>query len=267
MAKKVFVFDVKKCSGCYCCQIACKDEHCDTDWMPYAKPQPVWGQFWLRQNLVECGQAPQVRTYYYPILCMHCDDAPCIPVCPVDAISKRDDGLVWIDPKKCNGCTLCIGACPYGVIFFNQGSKQAQKCTGCAHLVDRGWVETRCVNACTIEALQFGNESDFSTVIAESEVLKPELNLKPRVYYKNLPKRFIAGTVYDPAVDEVVEGATCTLTGASSSQATTDLFGDFWLEGLPVGTFSLTISGNGKTKTIPGINTDKDVGLGDIALA
>jgi len=264
---KVFVFDVNMCAGCYVCQIACKDEHCDNDWTPYAKPQPVWGQFWFRLNEIERGQIPQVKVAYYPTLCMHCDNAPCIPVCPEGAISKRSDGLVLIDPKKCSGCQLCIEACPYDAIFFNQGLKIAQKCTGCAHLIDRGWKLPRCADACNNDALSFGEESEFSAFIAQAEVLKPEENAGPRVYYKNLPKRFIAGTVFDPAVDEVVEGATCTLSGTSSGTTTTDGFGDFWFEGLAVGTFSLTISGNGKTKTISDISTDKDVGLGDIALA
>ncbi|MBM3149609.1 MAG: oxidoreductase, partial [Chloroflexi bacterium] len=105
---KVFVIDVKNCTGCYSCQIACKDEHCGNDWTPYAKPQPDWGHFWGKLNYYERGQIPQVRVAHVFVPCQHCDDAPCIKACPETAISKRADGLVWIDPKKCTGCQLCL---------------------------------------------------------------------------------------------------------------------------------------------------------------
>jgi Fe-S-cluster-containing hydrogenase component 2 len=211
----------------------------------------------------------KVKVDYVPILCMHCDDAPCIPACPSGAIVKRDDGLVWIDPAVCNGSNLCSDACPYGVIYFNDLLQTAQKCTGCAHLLDRGWPinEPRCVDACITGMLKFGEESDFSAEIAQAEVMLPEVNAQPRVHYLNLPKRFIGGTVYDPGTEEVIIGATCTLSGDGSGTATTDGFGDFWFEGLDVGNFSVTIEAGGKTKTIDSISTEKDVNLGDIALS
>jgi Fe-S-cluster-containing dehydrogenase component len=268
---KVFTFDTAKCIGCYTCQIACKDEHCGNDWMPYARPQPETGQFWLKLNEHIRGTMPQVKVHYVPVLCMHCDDAPCIAACPSEAISKRDDGLVVIDPLKCTGKQLCIPSCPYGVIYFNQDLSLAQKCTGCAHLLDRGWpiTEPRCTDACPPECLKFGEEADLSAEIAQGERLTPDFGDTPntRVYYMNLPKRFIAGTVYDPSAKEVVIGANCTLSGDGSGATTTDGFGDFWFEGLDVGTFTLTIEGDGKTTTIADISTEKDVSLGDIALS
>lgn len=266
---KVFIFDTAKCIGDYTCQIACKDEHCGNDWMPYARPQPEVGQFWLKLNEYIRGSVPQVKVAYVPTLCMHCDDAPCIAACPNEAIIKRADGLVIIDPVKCTGSQLCIPACPYGAIYFNQELKLSQKCTGCAHLLDRGWpiTEPRCTDGCTAGALKFGEEADFSAEIAQAEILHPEYGLKSRVYYLNLPKKFIAGTVYTPSDKEVAIGATCTLSGDGSGTATTDGFGDFWFEGLAVGTFSLTIEADGKTKTIDAISTEKDVSLGDIPLS
>jgi len=115
--------------------------------------------------------------------------------------------------------------------------------------------------------MKFGEEADFKDVIAKAEILHPEYGLKPRVYYLNLPKRFIAGTVYDPATKEVVIGATCTLSGDGAATATTNDWGDFWFDGLKVGTFSLKIEAAGKAKIIADINTAKDVSLGDVPLA
>ncbi len=267
---KAWVIDVARCNGCYNCQIVCKDEHVDNDWTPIAKPQPDTGHFWMRMTQETRGTVPKVRVSYLPILCMHCDDAPCIPACPVDGgIYKRHDGLVIIDPTKCTGCRHCIDACPYGCIYFNESSNIAQKCTGCAHLLDKGWKEPRCVDACMTGAIRFGEEAELSDLIQKAEVLHPEQATHPRVYYLNLPKKFIGGTVYDPTVNEIVEGATCTLTDLTSGNTftvTTDGFGDFWFEGLEVGTYSLVIQAGGKSTKIDSISTEKDVNLGDIPL-
>jgi Fe-S-cluster-containing dehydrogenase component len=278
---KAFRVNIHRCNGCYNCQIACKDEHSGNDWTPYAKPQPDWGHFWLKITDNERGtvgaglpENPKIRMSskvfvdYVPVMCQHCLNAPCIKACPYAAIYTRDDGLVIIDIKKCTGCRLCISGCPYGVIYFNDGLALAQKCTGCAHLLDRGaaWTYgTRCADQCPTEAILFGEDSELN--LTGTETFRPELGVTTRVHYLNLPKRFIGGTVYDPATKEVVIGATCTLSGASTATATTDGWGDFWFDKLPVGTFTVTISAAGKTATKAGINTEKDVNLGDIPLS
>jgi Fe-S-cluster-containing dehydrogenase component len=266
---KVFTIDVSRCVGCYSCQIGCKDEHVGNDWTPYAKPQPDTGQFWLKMRETERGNTPQVLVSYVAVLCQHCEEAPCIPTCPVEGgIYQRTDGLIVIDPTKCTGCKNCVDACPYGVIYFNQDLNLAQKCTGCAHLLDQGWKVPRCVDNCPTNALQFGEESEFTDVVAKAEILNPEYGLKPRVHYLNLPKKLIAGCVYDPSKKEVIEGAACTLTGEGVTLTqNTDGWGDFWFDDLAVGTYSLKIEAAGKTKTISDISTEKDMGLGDIALS
>jgi tetrathionate reductase subunit B len=269
---KVFVVDTTKCNGCYNCQIVCKDEHCGNDWSPYAKPQPETGQFWGKMNEYVRGQIPQVKMSYVFEPCQHCDNAPCIAACDEGGITKRDDGLVIINPKTCTGCKSCVDACPYGAIYFNANLNLAQKCTGCAHLLDRKdgiWTVPRCVDACPSGALMFGEESDLSAQFAKGEALHPEFGTKPRVSYIGLPNtRFIAGTVYDPGANEVVISANCTLTGEGGTfTQTTNHWGDFWFDGLKQGTFSLKIEAGGKTKTIADISTEKDVGLGDIPLA
>jgi tetrathionate reductase subunit B len=269
---KVFVIDVGICNGCYSCQIACKDEHVGNDWSPYAKPQPDTGHFWLKLQENIRGTVPKVKMHYVPLLCQHCDKAPCIPACPIKAIYKREDGLVIIDANKCNGCKGCVDACPYSAIYFNEDLNVAQKCTGCAHLLDGGeWKIPRCADSCPTEAIKFGEESEFKDLIAKAEILKPELKTKPRVYYLNIPKKFIAGTLYDPKEKEVIIGATCTLSGPKLSKAVitnTDGFGDFWFQGLPDGIYNLTVSAAGfLPKKFDKLNTEKDINLGDVPLA
>ena len=265
---KAFIINLKKCVGCHDCQIGCKDEHCGNDWMPYAKPQPDTGQFWMKLNQYERGAIPHVKVTYLPVLCQHCDNAPCMGACTTEgAIYKRADGLVIINPAKCNGCGECVDACPYDAIFFNAELKIAQKCTGCAHLLDRKWPidVPRCVDNCHCEVLQFGEESELD--LTGTEILHPEYGTKPRVYYKGLPKRFIAGTVYDPVKKEVIIGATCALSSEGGQfTARTDNFGDFWLRDLPESDFTLTITADGKAKTMAVSTNEKDIGLGDIPL-
>ena len=265
---KTFLIDVSICNGCYNCQIACKDEHCSNDWRPYAAPQPETGQFWCKMNEYIRGAVPKVKMHYVPVLCQHCDDASCMGACSVEgAIYKREDGLVEIDPAKCNGCRECIEACEYGSIYYNEELSLAQKCTGCAHLLDRGWKEPRCVDACPTGALRFGEEAELDlTGYAE---LRPELATAPRVHYKNIPKNFVAGTVYDPMRKEIIEGATVVLTSLHGEELTaaTNGWGDFWFEGLDAGHYSLEITAPGcQAKVISDINAQESVSLGDLPL-
>ncbi len=267
---KVFVFDTSRCNGCYCCQIACKDEHCSNDWTPCAKPQPDTGQFWLKLHEHVRGTVPKVKMHYVPTLCNHCDEAACMRACKVEgALYKREDGLVILDPEKCTGCASCVSVCQSHAIFLNEGLNIAQKCTGCAHLLDSGeWTEPRCVDACPTGALKFMDEADAEAYMVAGELLHPA-GEKPRVYYLNAPKRFIAGTVYDPAAREVIIGARCTLSGnGQTREETTDGFGDFWFDGLEAGSYSLEIMADGfASKTFAGLITEQDLNLGDIALA
>jgi Fe-S-cluster-containing dehydrogenase component len=201
---KVFLIDLSKCSGCYNCQVACKDEHCGNDWTPYARPQPDTGQFWMKVHEEEKGTIPKVRVAYMPVLCMHCRDASCIPACPVEgAIYRREDGIVIID-LKCTGCRNCVAACPYRCIYYNDDLHLAQKCTGCAHLLDKGWKEPRCADSCPTQVIKFIDESELANVKGTLEQFHPEYGTRPGVYYLNIPKKFIAGTVYDPALRVVV---------------------------------------------------------------
>jgi Fe-S-cluster-containing dehydrogenase component len=265
---RAFVIDVGRCSGCYNCQLACKDEHCDNDWTPYAKPQPDTGQFWMKIKENVCGTVPKVRMHYIPSLCNHCENPSCLQACRDGAIVKRDDGFVLIGPEKCTGCKDCLAACPYGVIYFNDELRIAQKCTGCAHLLDNGYVLPRCVESCPTGAMKFGDEADLKDDIAGATVLKPETGNRPRVYYRNIPGKFIAGTVYDPVAKEVVIGARCLLTsGGKAAETVTDAYGDFWFKDLAVGKYDIAIAAEGfEHKYFTAIDATKDVNLGDIPL-
>jgi tetrathionate reductase subunit B len=267
---KTFVIDISICNGCYCCQVACKDEHVGNDWPPFSRSQPDTGQFWLKLNEYIRGTVPKVKMHYVPVLCMHCDDAPCMKACPVaGAIYKRDDGMVIIDPAKCNGCKSCVDVCPYGTIFFNEELYLAQKCTGCAHLRDDGWDVPRCVDACPTHALKFGEESELKGLINKAEIMKPEAKAKPRAYYLNIPGEFIAGTAVDTKKKEVIAGAKCTLTDSATGKkltTSTDGFGDFWFENLKPGSFTLTIEADGKTKKVDHIDSSNSINLGSISL-
>ena len=268
---KVLIIDIDKCNGCYNCQIACKDEHVANDWTPIAKPQPDTGQFWMKVTDIVQGTVPKVRVRYMHDLCQHCDEAPCIPACKSKAIYKRPDGIVIIDPEKCTGNRNCLDACPYKVIYFNTDLNISQKCTMCAHLLDKGWKEPRCVDACPTGALTFGEEAELKDLIAKAETLPSETTAKPRVFYLGLPnKYFIAGAVYDPEADEVVEEATVTLTNLATKESATlqtDVFGDFWFERQPAGRYSLTIDKSGYApKTLEPFEAPKDLNLGDIEL-
>jgi tetrathionate reductase subunit B len=269
---KAMVINLNICNGCYNCQVACKDEHVGNDWTPIAKPQPDTGQFWMKVTDIVQGSVPKVRVRYMHDICQHCDDAPCMKACKAGAIYKREDGIVIIDPEKCTGAKQCIDACPYDVIYFNNDLNISQKCTFCAHLIDKGWKETRCSDACPTGAITFGEEADLKDLIAKAEVLHPEYKTGCRVYYIALTnKYFIAGAVYDPEADECLEGATVTLTNAKSKKKQTlktDGFGDFWFERQEPGKYSLLIEKTGYLpKKVDSIDADKDLNLGDFELS
>ena len=144
---KVLLVDITRCNGCYSCQLSCKDEHVGNDWSPIAKPQPNTGHFWWKTTETVQGTVPKVRVHYMHEMCQHCEDAPCMAACKNGAFYRREDGLVILDPDKCRGTRSCMDACPYGAIYFNTDLNIAQKCTGCAHLLDDGWTEPRCVQS------------------------------------------------------------------------------------------------------------------------
>ena len=264
---KVFTIAVARCNGCYNCQLACKDEHADNDWTPYAAPQPMTGHFWAKVEEHVRGTIPKVKIHYISRLCNHCEKAACMEACKNKAIYRRDDGLVVIDPAKCAGCKACQTACPYDAIYFNERLNICQKCTGCAHLLDNG-SSPRCVEACSTGAMRFGEESEMTDFTEGASVLTPETGLHPKVFYRNIPGQFIAGTLYDPLEKEVVIGSKCRVnSGAKVWECVSDDYGDFWFKDLPIGVFDLVIAASGfEVKVFNNLKTSECLNLGDIPL-
>ena len=264
---KVFCIDVARCSGCYNCQFACKDEHFGNEWLPYAKEQPLTGQFWTRLEEHICGTRPKLKMYYMPLMCTHCENPACLKAAKDGAVYKREDGLVIIDPEKAAGQKEIVDACPYGAVFWNEELNLPQKCTGCAHLLEEG-LQPRCVDVCRTGALQFGEEEEFADFIAGASVQMPESGCGPKVYYRNIPGQFIAGTVYDPDEEVVIRNALCVLSdGSKKREVRTDAFGDFWFKNLAVGEYDLIITTDGfEPVEFKNIKTEECINLGDIPM-
>ena len=202
---------------------------------------------------------------YLPVLCQHCENAPCFKACPDGAIETGADGLVGINPVNCTGCGLCQDACPYDVIYMNDELEIAQKCTGCAHRVVEGALP-RCAEVCPHEAIVFGDAKNTKTL----EVYHPEYQTEPRVYWKGLPKPWIAGTVIDAVSDEVILGVSITsmdLFQNGSVTTLSDEFGDFWIKGMEKDRkYRLEISKEGYEDFLAVVTTNGDQDVGTVAL-
>jgi Fe-S-cluster-containing dehydrogenase component len=237
------VVDVARCDNCRNCFLATKDEHIGNDFPGYAAAQAPAGHRWVDIQKKERGSWPIIEANYFPVMCNHCDNAPCIQAAKDGAVKKRDDGLVIIDPVKSQGQRQIVDACPYGAIYWNEEKSIPQAWIFDAHLLDQGWEKTRMEQACPLNVLQSMKVEDAEMwTIAEKqglEVLQPELGTKPRVYYKNMhlvTKCFVAGSVVVNAngVEECAEGAEMVLyqNGTEIARATTDLFGEFKIDKL-----------------------------------
>jgi phenylacetyl-CoA:acceptor oxidoreductase subunit 1 len=201
---------VDRCVGCYGCTAACKAEN-----------KTSKGVFWAAAIEGETGKYPNARRYYIPTLCMHCENAPCVDVCPTGASHKRPDGIVLVDYEKCIGCKYCVQACPYGARHFidairgyypagltdwetwaYSGHKEGvvEKCTFCVQRVEAGVkagltpgvdreATPACVNTCLGRARVFGDLDDPYSQISQEIIklrampLMPALGTKPSVYY------------------------------------------------------------------------------------
>ncbi|NIB38358.1 oxidoreductase [Pseudomaricurvus alkylphenolicus] len=253
MKKWNMIIDVAKCHNCNNCFISTKDEYCGNDHPGYSAAQPDKGHRWVDIERIERGQAPVVEANFRPVMCNHCDNAPCMAASENGAVTKRDDGIVLIDPVKARGQRHLVDACPYNAIYWNEEQQIPQAWIFDAHLLDRGWKKTRLDQVCPTGAIKTVKitDNEMNTLISAENLatLRPELDTKPRVHYKNnhlFDTLFIAGTVVSKTGDneESVVGASVVafLDHTVVSSATTDAFGEFKLDRLPMGNTTVIIA-------------------------
>jgi Fe-S-cluster-containing dehydrogenase component/formate-dependent nitrite reductase membrane component NrfD len=172
-----FVIDNRKCIGCHACTTACKSEH--------NVPIGV-NRTWVKQ--VEKGEFPNSRRLFSVMRCNHCTDAPCVEICPTEALHFRADGIVDFDKDRCIGCKSCMQACPYDALYIDPETHTAAKCNYCAHRIDIG-LEPACVNVCPEHAIISGDmedpESEISQLLARQQVSvrKAEKGTQPNLFY------------------------------------------------------------------------------------
>jgi Fe-S-cluster-containing dehydrogenase component len=274
MTRYGMIIDIAKCTGCYNCFLSCRDEFAGNENPGYAAAQPMSGMNWIKVIERERGRYPKVKVAYTPVTCLQCENAGCIKVAQNNAVYRRPDGIVIIDPVKAKGQKQIVSGCPYRVIEWNEELQLPQKCILCAHMLDKGEKVPRCVEACPTEALIFGDLDDPKSEISKlvdsgnTEVLHPEYEMEEKVRYVSLPKKFVAGTVILGDVDEVAVGVQVTLTGNGKSQRVqTNGFGDFEFEGLADNAdYIVKIEAPGyKAKNIKA-KTTRDIYLGEIVL-
>jgi Fe-S-cluster-containing dehydrogenase component len=277
MKKWNMIIDVAECTNCNLCTLATMDEYVGNEWPGYSKPMPRHGHKWINILQKERGQIPMIDIAYVPTMCNHCDDAPCIAKAP-DAIKKRPDGIVLIDPDKAKGRKDLVEACPYGHIWWNEELETAQAWPFDAHLIDDGWQQTRGHQSCPTGAMRAValEDADMARMVREEglEVMRPELDTKPRVYYRNLwrySKCFIGGSIScaQNGVVDCVAGASVRLLkdGNLVGEAVSDNYGDFKFDQLDKdsGKYVVEISANGRTRTVE-TKLGVSINLGEIGL-
>lgn len=174
------VVDLRRCIGCQACTVACAYEN--------QLPDGAWR---TAVTVHEVKTSHGAGLAMLPRLCNHCDAPACVPVCPMQATYKTDDGTVQIDADKCIGCGLCAKACPYDARFVNATTGKADKCSFCMHRVQAG-LQPACVETCVGGARVFGDLADADSAAARllksapAKVLKPEAGTRPRVFYVGL---------------------------------------------------------------------------------
>jgi molybdopterin-containing oxidoreductase family iron-sulfur binding subunit len=166
------VIDLDLCVGCRGCEVACRQEH---DLKPHIGEEldlrteriPHWTEV---MTVGPWGTFPDLDMFYFPRICNHCDEAPCVEACPSGAMTQRDDGVVFIQSGRCITCLKCLDACPFRAIFYDREEDSVSKCNFCFHLVDHG-LEPACVSTCMTRCRIFGDlndpESEPSRILRE----------------------------------------------------------------------------------------------------
>src|SRR5579871_572006 len=183
-----FIIDNRKCIGCHACTVACKTEN--------HVPLTV-NRTWVKY--VEKGTFPNTRRVFQVTRCNHCENPPCVTICPVTAMYQRKDGIVDFSSERCIGCKACMQACPYDSIYIDPDEGTAAKCHFCAHRTEVG-LEPSCVVVCPEHAIIAGDldacGSEISQLLAREpvRVRKPEQGTRPKLYYIDADESAIVPT-------------------------------------------------------------------------
>ncbi|MEJ7136948.1 sulfate reduction electron transfer complex DsrMKJOP subunit DsrO [Amphibiibacter pelophylacis] len=199
--------DIRQCIGCQACTVSCFMENA----VPENSFRTIVSTYAVEQ--VHQGKK-EVGTFVLPRLCNHCDNPPCVPVCPVGATFKMPDGEVVVNAERCVGCAYCVQACPYDARFINHETGKADKCTFCMHRLEAGLLPA-CVETCVGGARIFGDLNDADSEISqlmvehkdELKVLKPEAGTHPNVFYIGLEHDFAGkvegqGSLWHPSAEQ-----------------------------------------------------------------
>lgn len=168
--QKAFYFDSSVCIGCKACQTACKDDNNLPLGVLWRRVVEYGGGNWVVRNGVPT--ANNVFSYFISTSCQHCEDPICMNVCPAAAISKREDGIVLINPDQCIGCRYCEWACPYGAPQFIEEQGVMSKCDFCYDLQDQG-LNPACVDACVMRCLDFGDLDELRAKYGGTAEIEP----------------------------------------------------------------------------------------------
>ena len=151
-----FSFDLSRCSGCMACVVACMDQN----------DIPADGLSYRQLVKLEKGQYPAARLAFVTLACFHCNDAPCVQVCPKEAIYRDEiSGLIGVDENLCIGCRACAMVCPFGAPRFTEGGAM-HKCNFCIDRLTQNRAPA-CVRTCTTKALGYGSIEALSKKNAE----------------------------------------------------------------------------------------------------
>jgi Fe-S-cluster-containing dehydrogenase component/formate-dependent nitrite reductase membrane component NrfD len=187
-----FVIDQNRCIGCHACTVACKEEHniaigVNRTWVKY----------------IEKGRYPDTRRHFAVLRCNHCDDAPCIEICPTVALFRRADGIVDFDHERCIGCKSCMQACPYDALYIDPERNTAAKCNFDASRVEMGY-KPACEVVCPTQAILSGDLDDPNSLVSKRialekvSVRKPEKGTKPKLFYVGVDGDLLNPTMMEP---------------------------------------------------------------------
>ena len=152
MGRRTLLFDEDECIGCFACEVACKQEH-----------HIPTGEHWIR--ILKVGPTrigARLSMRFVAVHCRHCGKPPCMSACPVNAVSRRSDGVVLFNEEVCIGCQACVEACPFGVPQVRVEKNTVGACNLCFERTDRG-LKPSCVHHCPTRALTFGDPNDLAS--------------------------------------------------------------------------------------------------------